>query len=340
MRLKLIINIATLLAVALVIVFGWKDIGAAFHTMLRLNLWVLLLMIPVQFFSFFAIAKLYYHFFRVTGVNLSMKTLLPAAVELNFVNHIFPSGGVSGFSYLTFRLKSENVSAAKSTLAQLVRFVATFVTFVGLLIVALLLLALEDKASRFIIFVATALTFSILFSTIGLVYIVGSESRIKSFTRTLARFLNKLIHLVRRSKREAIKLYRVERTFYELHKDYLLVRKDFGKMRSVIVWAVIGNLAEVGLIYVVFLAHDTWVNPGAVIIAYAVATLVGLFAILPGGVGVYEPIMAASLLSAGIPNAIALSVTLVSRVVTLLLALGSGYVLYHLALRRHARYRT
>lgn len=337
MKLKFWLNIATFVAVGLVVFFGWHDIKAAFEKMLTLNLWILLLMIPVQFFSFFAIAKLYFYFFRATDIKLSMRTLLPAAVELNFVNHIFPSGGVSGFSYLTFRLKSEGISPAKSTLAQLVRFVLTFVTFVGLLLLSLFLLALEDKASRFIIFMATALTFTILFSTIGIAYIVGSEARIKAFTKNLTAFLNKIIHFFRRKHPETIRLKKVELMFHELHKDYLVLRNDFKKMRYAILWAFIGNLAEVGLIYVVFIAHDAWVNPGAVIIAYAVATIAGLFAILPGGLGVYEPLMAAVLLSAGVPNDVALSATLVSRVVTLLLALGSGYILYHLAIKRHER---
>lgn len=340
MKLKLVLNIAAFVAVGLVIFFGWHDIVAAIEKMLTLNVAVLALMIPVQFFSFFAIAQLYHAFFKATGVKLGLKTLLPAAVELNFVNHIFPSGGVSGFSYLTFRLKEQNVSAAKSTLAQLARYIVTFCTFIGLLVVALLLLALEDRSSRFIIFLATALTFSILFSAIGLAYIIGSETRIKHFTRDLATFFNRIIHFFTRSHPEAIKLDKVERTFIELHRDYIIIRKDLGKMKQVVVWAILGNLAEVGLIYVVFLAHGLVVNPGAVIIAYAVATLVGLFAILPGGLGVYEPVMAAALLSAGIPKDVALSVTLVSRVVTLLLALVSGYVLYHLTLKRHARRRS
>ncbi len=337
MKVKVWLNIATFVAVGLIIYFGRHDIQAAFEKMLSLNVWVLVLLIPVQLFAFFAVARVYYHFFKATGKPVRMRTLLPAIIELNFVNHIFPSGGVSGFSYLPFRLKWDGVSTAKSTLAQLTRFVLTFVTYIGLLIVALFLLALEDHAGRLIIFIATALTFTILFLTVAVAYVIGSESRIQNFTKDLAAILNRIIHIFRSSHPETIRLAKVERTFHELHQDYMRLKGDFGKMRQVVLWALIMNIAEVALVYIVFVAHGAWVNPGAVIIAYAVAAIAGLLAILPGGVGVYEPLMAAILLSAGVPYDVALSSTLVFRVATLILALGPGYIFYHLTLKRYGR---
>ncbi len=340
MKLKIWLNVVTFIAVGAVIIFAWHDIMAALAAMRDLNLWVLSLMIPAQFFVFYAISMVYKHFFQVTGQTVPLKTLLPAAIELNFVNHVFPSGGVSGFSYLAMRLKHDKVPVGRTTLAQLVRYAFTFLTFIVLMIVALILLAAEDHAGRMVIFIATAITFSILFTSLGAIYVIGSAARIRGFTRGTTVFLNKLIRIVKRHHPEPISLSKVESTFYDLHKDFLIIKKDIGKMRPIIWWALVANIAEIGLIYIAFVAHGAWVNPGAVIIAYALATLVGLLAILPGGLGIYEPLMAATLLTAGVSGAVAVSATLVSRVVTLVLALGSGYVLYHLTLRRHARHNT
>jgi uncharacterized protein (TIRG00374 family) len=335
MKLKLWINILTFVAIAVVIVFARHDILLAFQKMQHLNLWVLALMIPTQFFVFWAIGRVYYHFFKATDSPLPMKTLVPAAIELNFVNHIFPSGGISGFSYLTLRLKHDNISTAKATLAQLVRFTMAFVTFIGLLLLALVLLAMEDKVNRFIMLLAAALTFTILFGTLIVTYVIGKGDRIREFTQALSRALNRVIHVVRPHHPETINLKRTETVFNELHEDYILLRRDFRKMWPVVAWALLANVAEIALIYIAFVAHGAWINPGALIIAYAIATTAGLVAILPGGLGVYEPLMATVLLSAGVPADLALSTTLVSRVVTLVLALGSGYVLYQRTLRRY-----
>jgi uncharacterized protein (TIRG00374 family) len=337
MKLKLWLNVITFAAIAVIIFFAWHDIVAAFEKMLTLNLWILALIVPMQIFGFYAVAKVYSHYFKIIGQPIAQRTLTAAAIELNFVNHIFPSGGVSGFSYLALRLKQQGVSTAKSTLAQLVRFMAAFVTFIGLLVLALFLLALEDKASRFIIFVATALTFTIIFLTLSTIYIIGSEDRIQAFTRSLGNLINKLIHIFRPKHPETLGLQRIEQTFRELHEDYVLLRGDVRKLKGIVVWATIANIVEIIQIYVVFVAHGTFVNPGAIIIAYAVATLAGLIAILPGGLGVYEPLMAAILLSAGVEADIALSVTLVSRVITLAVALSLGYVLYHRVVNHYAR---
>lgn len=335
MNWKLWLNSITFVALGLIIVFAWRDIQEAFGFMGQLSLWVLLLTIPAQLLVYVAWAQLFHSFFKASGVQISLRQLFAPMVELNFVNHVFPSGGVSGFSYLTLRLKALNVSTAKSTLAQLSRYGFTFISFVGLLLLALLLLAIEDRTSSLLVLIISALTFTILFGMAVLVFVLGNEQRITVFTSKLARALNKLIHVVRRNHPETIRLHKVEKTFFELHEDYKQLRANPKHIRKLLIWATVVNLAELSLLYIVFIAHGTWVNPGAVIVAFAVANLAALIAILPGGIGVYEPLMTGVLIAAGVPAALALSTTLVYRVIALLISLLTGYVLYHRAIHRY-----
>ena len=83
----------------------------------------------------------------------------------------------------------------------------------------------------------------------------------------------------------------------------------------------------------VYIAFGQWVNPGAIILAYAVANFAGLIAVLPGGVGVYEALMTAVLASAGIPVAVSLPVTIMYRILTILMQLPIGYFYYHKAIQ-------
>ena len=48
-------------------------------------------------------------------------------------------------------------------------------------------------------------------------------------------------------------------------------------------------LQKSSLLYLVFVAFGFWVNPGAVILAYAVANFMGLVSILPGGLVFMKP---------------------------------------------------
>jgi uncharacterized protein (TIRG00374 family) len=61
------------------------------------------------------------------------------------------------------------------------------------------------------------------------------------------------------------------------------------------------------------------INPGAVILAYSVASFAGLVSVLPGGIGIYEALMTATLASAGVPSALALSATLIYRIFTIII---------------------
>ncbi|HSE61022.1 MAG TPA: lysylphosphatidylglycerol synthase transmembrane domain-containing protein [Candidatus Saccharimonadales bacterium] len=335
MNWKLWLNLITFIALLVLIWFARHDILLVFDQLRNLNLLIVALMIPAQLLVYISLAKLFYCFFYATGTHLKLKDLFAPMVELNFVNHIFPSGGVSGFSYLTLRLRPYGVSTAKSTLAQLARFAFMFIGFIVLLLVALLLLAFEGRVSTIMVLAVSAVTFTLLFVTTVLIFVIGSESRISGFTGTLARMLNRFIHIFRRRHPETISLANVKRTFLELHEDYILIRKDFGRMKQAMLWAMIANLAELLLLYLAFAAHGTLVNPGAVIVAYVVANLAGYIAILPGGVGIYEPLMTAVLISGGVQPALALSATLVYRVISLLLSLISGYFLYHKAIHRY-----
>lgn len=81
-----------------------------------------------------------------------------------------------------------------------------------------------------------------------------------------------------------------------------------------------------------FLAFGQLVNPGAVIIAYAVANFAGLVSVLPGGVGIYEALMTGVFVTAGIPAALSLPVIVAFRIVSMIVQLPIGYVFYQRSL--------
>ncbi|MCA9348447.1 flippase-like domain-containing protein, partial [Candidatus Saccharibacteria bacterium] len=120
----------------------------------------------------------------------------------------------------------------------------------------------------------------------------------------------------------------------DLHKDYIKVRKNMSLVKKLFVWALLVNITEIMSIYLVYIAFGEWINPGALILAYAVANFAGLVAILPGGVGIYEGMMTAVMTGAGVGKALALSATIVFRVLSMLLGLPIGYYLYSRALSK------
>lgn len=324
----------TFTALGLLILLAWRDILDALGRLGTLNIWVLALILPLLFLVYFSLTKYFVHFFEVFGTRLKLRTIFASILELNFVNHVFPSGGLSGFSYLTLRLKPYGISTAKSTLAQIGRFAFALSGQVALMFVSLFLLAIEGRANSVIILLVSILVFSLITSGLGGLFVISSQRRSVSFASFLARFINKAIHIFRPKHPETINLHRVEETLVELHTDYVELRQNLGKMKSAFFWITFYSFIEVAILYVVFLAHGVWINPGAVVIAYVLATTAGLIAALPGGIGVFEAIMTTVFIAVGVPPGLALSATLVYRIITLLLNLLAGAALYHRAINK------
>jgi len=331
---KFWLNVITIIALVVLIVITRHQVVDAFKKLGDLNASALLLMVPLQAASYYAVARLYKDYFETQGETLPLKKMYAIALELNFVNHVFPSGGVSGFSYLSLRLKQEGISTAKSTLAQILRFGLTFVSFIGLLFVGMLLLALQRHTSPLTILVASSITFLTFFGVIVSVYIISDEQRIKSFVGFLPKVVNKFVGLFRRHNRGVINIEKIEHTMADLHTDYVLIAKDWRKLKMPFIWSFVVNACEILTIYVVYMAFGELINPGALILAYAVANFAGLVAVLPGGVGIYEGLMTATLTSAGVDKALALSATVVYRVLSMIVFLPVGYVLYQRVLKR------
>lgn len=330
---KFWLNVFTFAALGFLVYVSWGQIIEAVHRLKDLNYWALLAMIPAQLLSYFAIARLYKDFFDAQGEPTSLKEMYKVALELNFVNHVFPSGGVSGFSYLSIRLKSVGVSTSKSTLAQILRFALTFISFILLLMLALIVLSLGKNTSPLIILIASTIIGSTIFGSAVGIFIISKASRIKAFVSWLPKALNYVFKYFKKGK-ELISMERVEGTLEELHKDYKVLSRDMRLIRWLLVWALLINVAELVTIYLVYVAFGSLINPGALIIAYAVANFAGLVAVLPGGVGIYEGLMTATLASAGVNKGLALSATVVYRILSMAVFLPIGYIFYNRAIRQ------
>lgn len=331
---KLVLNILTFALLGGAIFLVRHDIAKAVQDLGKINAIALLLIIPLQAQNYAAYAHLYQEFLRILGSKQPFKLMYEVALELNFVNHVFPSGGVSGFSYFTARLKPYGVTTAQATLTQTMRFILTFASFVLLLFVGLFLLALGGSASNMTILITCSLAFLTVFSIVGGAYIISSEARIKSFTKSLTKVVNRVLHVVRPKHPETINLKRVEKLCNEMHANYVLLKEKLPALKGPFFYSSLANITELATIYVVYIAYGQFVNPGAIIIAYALANFAGLVAVLPGGIGVYEGLMTAVLVSAGVPAGLAISVTVMYRVLNLAISLPIGYYFYHRALNK------
>lgn len=306
----------------------------------RVNVWALLLLIPLHVASYYNQGNLYRSFFAILGHKFRTRSMYRLALEINFVQNVFPSGGASGFSYVPLRLKKARVTTGQATLVQAMRFMAIFTSFLIVLPLGVFMLALHGRVSNLTILAASTLITLLLVGTALFVFIIGNQRRIQWFFTNLTKVLNRIIHVLRPRHPETISIDGVRRVFDDFHENYMLLTKRPQLLKKPLLYALAFSAIEVASIYSVYLAFGQIINPGAVILAYAVANFAGTVSALPGGIGAYEGLMTIVLVASGVPASVSLPVTVMYRVLNMAIALPQGGFLYYRALHNKPLFKS
>lgn len=333
------ISIATVILIIVILYLTRHELVRAWELLTHVNLGILSLLIPLQALSYYAVGAMIFSYIKQKEeLRASSVEVAKMALELNFVNHILPSGGVSGASYMTWRLKHLGIGAGRATLAQVVRFAVTFISFLVLLMIALVMITLDGNINRMMILVTSGIAFSIIFATIITIYMIDNESRLYMFSLTVTAWVNRFWMNVLRRRQPLLRVESVSKFFRELHNDYKMLKQEPKLLRQPLIWGFVFNIAEVAMFLVAFWALGTPINPAPLLIAYGVATIAGFFVVTPGGAGGYELLMITILAGAGINQGAVVAAVLLTRTLLILGTILSGYIFYQMALGKYGKH--
>ena len=341
MKFRTWLSIITIVLLAVVVIAGWHDIRDAFRYLSQVNLWILALMIPAQFISYLATGEMIFSYLRAKGnlKDLNVLKVTRMSLEFNFVNHVFPSGGAAGIAYFGWLLSKHGVSSGRSTMAQIIRFALTFISFILLLIVALIALIIDHSVNRTTILLSLLLVFLAVGGTLFGIFLISSKRRLDAFSRWLTTITNRLVAKLTGGKKKKIVKYETIETFFaDIHNDFLAIMRDKKILLKPFVWSVVANVMDVALIYIAFWSFGIHVNPAVIFIAFGLSSIASAIAVTPGGAGVYEAIMIAFLASAGVPAEVAIAGTLLARVLLMLGTVAFGFVFYQLTVLRYGKH--
>ena len=334
------LSIATLVLLAVIIFLARHEIAHAWGLLANVNIWILLLLIPGQILVYYAAGEMIFEYLRAKkSINkVSRFELTRMALEMNFVNHVLPSGGVSGISYMGWRLGHYGVSPGRATMAQVVRYAMGFASFVALLVVAVLMVTIDGNVNRWIILVSAGLVGAMVLTVVGGIFLLSSKRRLDQFSEWMVRFVNRLVRKITFGRiRSVLKLENMAGFFNDLHLDFLELRREKKILMKPFLWGLVFNLADAALFFITFWALGTIVNPAPILIAYGLASMAGFFVVTPGGAGAYEAIMVAFLAVAGVMSGVAIAGILLTRVIMLIGTIALGYIFYQHALLRYGK---
>lgn len=327
MKLRSLFQWVGFVSLAALIIFSRGRIRQIIPLLGHIRWYFFVVFVLVQLGSYWFNAKYYQSFFAIFEHKVPTKILYIRSLVVNFVNQAFPSGGISGTSYLSTTLK-DYVPMGQTTLAQLMNYLFTVVSFLVVLTLGFLMLFFTGKLQQASVRVILLLILVIVVFCIVILVIISDRRRVESIVNRLNQALNTFSRKVLRRRSPFVTEAQLERFIGEFYHGYDAFTEKKGHWRMPFAYSLGYNVVEVGTVYVVFLAFGHVVNPGAVIAAYTLANLFSLVSVFTNGAGVYEATMIGALVALGIPFNVSFPVVLVYRVLNFGIFLPIGYYYY------------
>lgn len=326
---RLLLNIFVVLAFIGLAVGIRNQLADNFSSLDDANVWFLLLLIPLQFLNYDEQSRLYSALYKVFDEKLSYWNSFKLSLEMTFINTVFPSGGISGMTYMGARMRGSGRSGSRAVLMQLMKLMMTFLAFELVLAIGLLILAGMGHINSFTVLTAGVLTTAIVIATVIFIFIITSARRVMVFADLSVKFLQTLARWSHVNFLQNVDLSAMRKFMDEMHSNYKYMEKNYKQLQPAFWHAFLMDMWEVLSVFVVFVAFGHVINIGVIILAYAVANLSGIISVLPGGAGLFEISMTGVLVVGGVSAGLALTVIVVYRVIDTVMQVPFGWYLYH-----------
>lgn len=329
-----ILSVITLVLVGVIIWMARDQLIEAFGYMDQLNIWVLLLLIPEQLFMYYTAGQMYFSFLRAKGgAKISQWKLTRVSFEINFMNHIIPSGGVAGLGYLVWRLKEFKITAGQATFMHILRYAIAAITTTNQMWVAMIILAIVGLLPLGVFGIGALTCIGIEVVVIVAFLIIKSKKRIDWFAKIATKAVNTIVRKVTfGKKRKVLDEDKVEKYFSDLHGDWMVIKRDKKVLVKPFLWGMLYSFLEAGTYWIVACALGHPEILPQIMLGQGIASIVGTVVATPGGVGGYEVAMIWVLVSTGVESQVAIITVIVTRVIILLGTIVSGWGFYQQAL--------
>lgn len=324
MKIRNIFLVIGLAGLAIVVIVNIHQVGKFIHLLSTINILVLGLIILVQILSYYLNARYYRSILYVFNYRARLYKLFEGAMAANFINYIIPSAGVAGAGLFSQVLYPE-VPRGKGALIQVMRYGLSALAVLLTLPLGIGLIVITRPANTYIDTIAVGTCLLVLALAILIVAVVHQERWLRSFIK---RFEHRLKRLFKSFKTEAIDDF-----VDEFFVGYKTMVKKKNKMLAPFGWSLIYVVIEILTLYLGFIAFRKLINPGVVIMAYLMANLTSFIGGSLFSVGVFELGMLGTFVALGEPFVLALSITIVYRIMNLIVGLPAGFVFYRRILK-------
>lgn len=336
---RTVLSLITFVLIVYVVYTNFNDIKEAIGHLSETNILVLLLLIPEQLFMYFCCGQMFFSFMsaKKDAKRVSPWTLMQVSLELNFVNHAVPAGGLGGLGYITWRLKPFGATPGQSSFMYVLRYIITICanqlqTIVAIL--CLLIFGAVPVTGFWIIGLTAILSVGIIVAIAIIIAIASNKKRIDWFAKVATNFTNWLVKKVTLGhKTQILKREVVDKYLGDAHEDLMTARHNKKMLIRPIIWGIIYSFLEIATYWIVAasLGHPEILPQ--IMIGEAIGSVMG--AIVP--YGLYELGMVGIMASLGVDPGLSAVVVLMTRVIVLASTIISGYGFYQHSISKIGR---
>lgn len=336
---RTILSLLTFILIIYVVYANFDDIKEAISHLGETNILVLLLLIPEQLFMYFCCGQMFFSYMRAKkdAKAVSPWTLMQVSLELNFVNHAVPAGGLGGLGYITWRLKPFGATAGQSSFMYVLRYIITICANqlqTILAIIALLIFGAVPATGMWVIGITAILSVGIIAAIVILIAIASSKKRISAFAKLGTNFINWLVKTITFGhKTSFLQRATVDKYLGDIHGDLMTARNNKKLLVRPILWGIMYSFLEIATYWIVAasLGHPEILPQ--IMIGEAIGSVMG--AIVP--YGLYELGMVGIMASLGVDAGLSALVVLMTRVIVLASTIVSGYGFYQHSISKIGR---
>lgn len=243
------------------------------------------------------------------------RDIMRFTLSSNTANKIAPSGGISGLVLFMAQAKESGVNTGLSLLANILFYITDYLSFLILVWLGFFFYSQDVK-------VGSALRLAVvIFSAIVIVLSISSILLIINLQR-FSPWLEKIL------SRVPFQRPFLQNQLPRLQEILSLVTHKAGQMTygigSAFSAGIVMQLTDVAILYLCFVTIGYKVSIGTVVAGFGLATVISLISMVPQGIAIYETTMTWIYVQMGIPFEIAITVSVLYRMVTFWFAMLPG----------------
>ena len=335
---RTLISVATFLLVGYVIYQNWDGFVETFNNLNQANVFVLILLIPEQVFMYYACGQIFFSYLEGKYHKFfGKKEKLRISTELNFVNRAVPAGGIGGLAYLTYRLKPFDITAGQASFLYIFRYaITTMVNYFQALvaIIVLVLIGGIPSEATWIIGVSLVMNLGVFLVLALIVYVASSTKRIDFFGKVVEKVMDAVMRTVTFGKKKhALKSGKMHEYLMSIHDCVVIVKKDKKSLLRPTLWGVVYSFCEIGVYWIVAISLGRPEILPMIMVGESIGSVFD--GIVPYGPYELGMVGVMGLLMGGTAEAIAVAtiVTVMTRALSLIFTIATGYWPYDQVIR-------